>query len=159
MLYDPDQWWDPSGWFISHGPGRGGVHKTTEDPYPTQLRAPLEPNPSPWMAAVSALVAAAGVLQQAENLQEKAPDLSRQLNTSASASIERVLDDYCGTPPHPPHGMYWPWPSPPPWIFAIAAELNRIANTAEAAGMQAKLLDVAGQVLQRGFGQRAAGAR
>jgi hypothetical protein len=55
--------------------------------------------------------------------------------------------------------MYWPWPSPPPWIFAIATELNRIANTAEAAGMQAHLLNVAGQVLQRGFGQGAPGAR
>jgi hypothetical protein len=39
-------------------------------------------------------------------------------------------------------------------VFSIAAELNRIANTAQAAGMQQGLLKVAGQVLQRGFGQR-----
>jgi hypothetical protein len=52
----------------------------------------------------------------------------------------------------------WPWPGPPPWVFSIAAELNRIANSAEAAGMQEGLLKVAGQVLQRGFGQGGAGA-
>jgi hypothetical protein len=40
---------------------------------------------------------------------------------------------------------------PNPGVFAIAAELNRIANTAEAAGMQAGLLTVAGHVLQRGL--------
>jgi hypothetical protein len=149
MLYDPSDLWRILNWVITHGPTGGGVKKTTEAA-PTELLALREPDPIPWMTAVSALVAAAGVLQQAENLREKAPDLSRQLHGSASASIDRVLDDYCGTPPHPPHGMYWPWPSPPPWVFAIAAELNRIANTAEAAGMQAQLLDVAGRVLQRG---------
>jgi hypothetical protein len=128
-----------------------GIIPTAEAP-PTELLALREPEPIPWVAAVAALVAAAGVLQQADNLPSSASSLSRQLQGSANASIAQVLDDYCGTPGNPPRRVYWPWPSPPPWIFSIAAELNRTANTAEAAGMQAQLLNVAGQVLQRGFG-------
>jgi hypothetical protein len=149
MLYDPSDLWRILNWVITHGPSGGGFKKTTEAA-PTELLALREPDPIPWMAAVPALVAAAGVLQQADTLKSTAPSLSEQLRGSANASIVQVLDDYCGTPPHPPRRMYWPWPSPPPWIFAIAAELNTIANTAEAAGMQAGLLTVAGQVLQRG---------
>jgi hypothetical protein len=103
--------------------------------------------------AVTALVAAVGVQQLALTVPEGG--LRSQLEQSASRSIAQALDDWCGTPPR---FFPWPWPGPPPWVFAIAAELNRIANSAEAPGMQEGLLKVAGQVLQRGFGQGGAGA-
>jgi hypothetical protein len=95
------------------------------------------------------LVAAVGVQQLAATVPE-GTTLRGQLEQSANATIDQVLDDYCGTPPRL---IPWPWPGPPPWVFSIAAELNAIANTAQAAGMQQGLLKVAGQVLQRGFRQ------
>lgn len=108
-----------------------------------------QPEPWPWTPAVAALVNAVEAQQLAATL---AGPLRARLEQSAGGSIAQVLDDYCGTPPRL---VPWPYPGPPPWVFAIAAELNAIANTAETAGMQEGLLKVAGQVLERGFAQTA----
>jgi hypothetical protein len=119
-------------------------------PTPWMLAYPF---PHPWMPAVEALVAAVNAQQLAATVEGP---LRGQLEQSASASIARVLDDYCGTPPRL---IPWPYPGPPPWVFAIASKLNTIANGSESAGMQAGLLKVAGQVLERGFGQAPAALR
>jgi hypothetical protein len=113
-------------------------------PTPWMLAHPI---PTPWMPAVGALVAAVNAQQLAATVEGP---LRAQLEQSASASIAQVLDDYCGTPPRL---IPWPYPGPPPWVFAIASELNTIANASESPAMQAGLLKVAGQVLERGFGQ------
>jgi hypothetical protein len=113
-------------------------------PTPWTLAHPI---PTPWMQAVEALVAAVNAQQLAATVEGQ---LRAQLEQGASASIAQVLDDYCGTPPRL---IPWPYPGPPPWVFAIASELNAIANASESAAMQAGLLKVAGQVLERGFGQ------
>ncbi len=119
-------------------------------PTPWMLAYPV---PQPWMPAVSALVAAVSAQQLAATVEGP---LRAQLEQSASASIAQVLDDYCGTPPRL---IPWPYPGPPPWVFAIASELNTIANASESAAMQAGLLKVAGQVLERGFGQAPSAVR
>jgi hypothetical protein len=111
------------------------------------------PMPHPWMPAVDALVAAVSAQQLAATVEGQ---LRTQLEQSASASIAQVLDDYCGTPPRL---IPWPYPGPPPWVFAIATELNTIANASESAAMQAGLLKVAGQVLERGFGRATSALR
>jgi hypothetical protein len=113
-------------------------------PIPTPWTLPI---PQPWMPAVGALVAAVTAQQLAATVEGP---LRAQLEQSASASIAQVLDDYCGTPPRL---IPWRYPGPPPWVFAIASELNAIANASKSAAMQAGLLKVAGQVLERGFGQ------
>jgi hypothetical protein len=113
-------------------------------PHPWTLAHPM---PHASIPAVDALVAAVNAQQLAATVEEP---LRAQLEQSASASIAQVLDDYCGTPPRL---IPWPYPGPPPWVFAIASELNTIANASDLAGMQAGLLEVAGQVLERGFGQ------
>jgi len=102
------------------------------------------PSPDPWRQAVSALVAAVNVQQLAATVEGP---MRGQLERSASASIAQVLDDYCGTPPRK---VPWPYPGPPPWNFAIASELNAIANMVTTAGMRDGLQKVAGQVLQSG---------
>ena len=113
---------------------------------------PAYPTPTPWMPAVGALVAAVNAQQLAATVEGPLRD---QLEQSASASIAQALDDYCGTPRLIP----WPYPGPPPWVFAIASELNAIANASDSPAMQAGLLKVAGQVLERGFGQASAAVR
>lgn len=114
---------------------------------------PWYPTPTPSAPAVDSLVAAVTAQQLAATVAEP---LRTQLEQSASASIAQVLDDYCGTPPRL---IPWPYPGPPPWVFVIASELNAIANASESPTMQAGLLKVAGQVLERGFGQAASVVR
>jgi len=104
----------------------------------------------PMPMIVGRLAAAVGVLQLADNPPLSASSVRDQLIGSANSTINQVLEDYCGTPPRL---IPWPWPGPPPWVFSIVAELSRIANTAEAAGMQQGLLKVAGRVLERSFGR------
>jgi hypothetical protein len=154
----------PSGhlWFLQPGPwATPPPSPWTPELAPWSLSPFSGPTPEPWYlspfsvpwVAVTALVAAVGVQQLAATVPEGT--LRSQLEQSGSVSIAQVLDDYCGTPPRL---IPWPWPGPPPWVFSIAAELNSIANSVEAAGMQQGLLKVAGQVLPRGFGQGEAGA-
>ena len=135
----------------SHHPQKSYPGNVTEAVVPHGLGHPIptpwHPVPIPWMSAVDALVAAVTAQQLAATVEGP---LRAQLEQSASASIAQVLDDYCGTPPRL---IPWPYPGPPPWIFAIASELNTIANASESVAMQAGLLKIAGQVLERGFGQ------
>jgi hypothetical protein len=107
----------------------------------------------PSRRVVRALAAAVSAQQLALTVEGPLRD---RIEQSANASIEQVLIDYCGTPPRL---IPWPLPGPPPWTLAIAFELSEIANATEAVGMREGLLKVAGQVLQRAYGQSASDGR
>ena len=127
---------------LSHPFGPGGVRPPRVEAY---RKAP-DPGPDPY-GPVASLVNAVNVKALAATVSGPA---RQQMEISANAAIEQVLDDYCGTPPR----VYpWPWPGPPPWVYAIASELNAIANTMEAGRLREGLTEVAGLVLQRGLAQ------
>jgi hypothetical protein len=104
------------------------------------------PGPRPWAAAVSGLTEAANLKQIAAPLPEG--DARSQLEAGAARSIDDILDHWCGT-----HGA-WPWPAPPPWAIAIAAEVATLANSHQAGFLRDELLRIAGQALLRPFGKR-----
>jgi|SRR6516165_9938214 len=139
---------------VSGAPGaQGSPDSVSDGPLmsfngPSAMRGHTLSDPMPMI--VGRLAAAVGVLQLADNPPLSASSVRDQLIGSANSTINQVLEDYCGTPPRL---IPWPWPGPPPWVFSIVAELSRIANTAEAAGMQQGLLKVAGRVLERSFGR------
>jgi len=105
-----------------------------------------EPRPWPWSAAVSGLAEAASIKKTASSLPKG--DLRSQLEAEAARSIDRILDEWCGT-----RGT-WPGAGPPPWSIAIAAQLAAIANSHPAGFLRDELLRIAGQALIRPFGKR-----
>jgi hypothetical protein len=105
-----------------------------------------EPGRWPWSAAVAGLAGAASVKKIAASLPEG--DLRSQLEAGAARSIDRILDDWCGTQ------RTWPGPGPPPWSIAIAAQLAAMASSHPAGLLRDELLRIAGQALLRPFGRR-----
>jgi hypothetical protein len=69
-----------------------------------------------------------------------------EFERSLDETIDKFLDDYCGT--RPP-GYPRPWPGPPPWIYSLAAGLTVFANTFQPGALQTATLEVASQVLGR----------
>jgi hypothetical protein len=132
---------------LTHPLDSGGVRPPSR--MAAYRKAP-DPGPDPWgppYGPVASLVNAVNVKALAATVSGPA---RQQLEVSANAAIEQILDDYCGTPPR----VYpWPWPGPPPWVYVIASELNAIANTMEAGRLREGLTEVAGLVLQRGLAQ------
>lgn len=109
------------------------------------LAGPPLRGPGP-AAAVSGLAEAANVKQITASLPEG--DARSQLEAGAARSIDDILDHWCGT-----HGA-WPWPGPPPWAIAIAAEVATLANSYQAGFLRDELPRIAGQALLRPFGKR-----
>lgn len=72
--------------------------------------------------------------------------LRSELEVSAAAFVDAVLDDYCGTRP--------PWPGPSPWAMAIASALSELANTYQAGFLRDELLRIAARVMQKSAGHR-----
>ena len=105
-----------------------------------------EPRPWPWSDAVSGLAEAASIKKIASSLPEG--DLRSQLEAGAARSVDRILDQWCGT-----RGT-WPGPGPPPWSIAIAARLAAMADSHPAGFLRDELLRIAGQALVRPFGRR-----
>ena len=105
-----------------------------------------EPGPWPWSGAVCGLAEAASIKKIASSLPKG--DLRRQLEAGAARSIDRILDQWCGT------GGTWPGPGPPPWSIAIAAQLAAMANSYPAGFLRDELFRIAGQALLRPFGRR-----
>lgn len=105
-----------------------------------------EPVPWPWTTAVSGLAKAANVKQIATSLPEG--DLRSQLEAQSARSIDDILDHWCAS-----HSG-WPWPGPPPWAIAIAAEVAAMADSHQAGFLRDELLRIAGQALLRPFGRR-----
>jgi hypothetical protein len=98
--------------------------------------------PSVVPQIVTGLAEAANAAQVAAVLPES--ELRSEMEASAAAFVEAVLDDYCGTRP--------PWPGPPPWAIAIASALSELANTYQAGFLRDELLRIAGQAMQKAAG-------
>ena len=103
-----------------------------------------EPGPWPWSGAIRGLAEAASIKQVASSLPKGA--LRSQLEAGAARSIDRILDEWCGS-----RGT---WPGPPPWSIAIAAQVAAMANSCPAGFLRDELLRIAGQALLRPFGRR-----
>lgn len=141
----------------------GNPHLGWPTPYPwlvTMSRSAMAPPhtaanrpPSPVGWLVDALVASVSVRELAAAMPHG--DARKQLESSADAAIEQILDDYCGTHPRVP----WPLPGPLPWALQIASELTILANTVTSSAMREGLLKVAGRVLSQGLGVFGAGKK
>ena len=129
------------------GRARGNIPR-----YPTIGGQPLvgppqdQPGPWPWTTAVSGLAEAANVKQIATSLPEG--ELRSRLEAQSARSIDDILGHWCAT-----HGR-WPWPGPPPWAIAIAAEVAAMADSHQAGFLRDELLRIAAQALLRPFGRR-----
>ena len=135
------------------GGGGGGIPPSTHpeammsSPGIARLGLPglgLEPNPSPWVSAVSSLIAVISLREVAS----KMPDGQVKIGLSkrVDSAISSFIDD-CGTK-HPG----WPWPGPPPWAYPIASELAVAANTITEGNVRNEVLQVAGQIIERASG-------
>jgi hypothetical protein len=105
-----------------------------------------EPGRWPWSAAVAGLAGAASIKKIAASLPPG--ELRSQLEAGAARSVDRILDEWCGTQ------RTWPGPGPPPWSIAIAAQLAAMAGSHPAGLLRDELLRIAGQALVRPFGKR-----
>ncbi len=105
------------------------IYKTYWDP---------EDLPTPGIALVVSTVALKHVAQNLPG------DIGKQLNGAATNALAGFVDDICPRPPGPP------WP-PGPW-FATAVDIAAFARTLGEGRLQADLLQVAGQIFQKGFG-------
>jgi hypothetical protein len=129
------------------GPARGEIRWYPAVDGPPPVDPPQhEPGPCAWSAAVAGLAKAASIKKIAASLPEA--DLRSQLEAGAARSIDRILDDWCGS------RSTWPGPGPPPWSIAIAAQLVAMATAHPAGFLREELLRIAGQALLRPFGRR-----
>jgi hypothetical protein len=108
--------------------------------------AEREPGPWPWSAAVSGLAEAARIKKIAASLPEG--DLRSELEAGAARSIDRILDQWCGTRTTRPE------PGSLPWSIAIAGQLAAMASSHPAGFLRDELLRIAGQALLRPFGRQ-----
>jgi hypothetical protein len=129
------------------GPARGEIRWYPAIGGPPPVDPPEdEPRTGPWSGAVSGLAEAASIKEIASSLPPG--DLRSQLEGGAARSIDRILDQWCGT-----RGT-WRGPGPPPWSIAIAAQLAAVASSHPAGFLRDELLRIAGQALVRPFGRR-----
>ena len=129
------------------GPARGEVRwhpAIGGQPHPDLPQH--EPGPSPWSAAVAGLAEAAMIKKIAASLPEGGR--RSQLAAAASRSIDRILDQWCGT------RTTWSEPGPLPWSIAIAGQLAEMASSQPAGFLRDELLHIAGQALLRPFGRQ-----
>jgi hypothetical protein len=127
-----------------------------------QLRRPRNPQ---VLSAAALLVRAASVKTIAEAMPQQ---LKAQLTQSSDATIQAVVDDYCGTGtgaptppkgsgvPSIPHGLPHelnPWAGPSPLGLELASVITVYANTRVQAGrFQAQLMEIAGLLVKRAYG-------
>jgi len=129
------------------GPARGEIRwHPAIDAQPPAALPHDEPCPWPWSGAIRGLAEAASIKQIASSLPEGG--LRSQLEAGAARSIDRILDEWCGS-----RGT-WPGPGPPPWSIAIAAQVAAMADSCPAGFLRDELLRIAGQALLRPFGRR-----
>jgi hypothetical protein len=126
------------------GPARGEIPRYPAiDGLPPADQPRHEPGPRAWSAAVAGLAEAADIKKIAASLPEGDP--RSQLEASAARTVDRILDDWCGS------RNTWPGAGPPPWSIAIAARLAAMATVHPAGFLRDELLRIAGQALQRPF--------
>jgi hypothetical protein len=110
-------------------------------PMETKLRGIHRPESVITQRAVDFLVAALTSKAAAANMTNQAA--AQQIIAAADESIATFLDSDDICPP-------WPYPGPPPWLSVIASELTLLANTLQVGALQASILQLAGEVLDRG---------
>lgn len=138
-LFPLIDWW----WLQGQGPGphRGYPYLTHMTHPPTEmfLSGVASSDPMPAIPAIMGLITLKDAAAHLANEPAKSQLLGR-----IDASIEKFLDDYCGTP----HG---PWPGPGPWVYTIASQLSVIGNTLQEGSLRTEILKLAGKVLERGL--------
>ena len=124
----------------------GGPHQ----PHQFTLREEtgLNPSPVPWLAAVSGLIDAISLKGVADNMPKGAAKVA--VIQKMDDNISSIIDDMCGTK-SPSSPYHWPFPGPNPMIFQAASALGLFANTVEVGKMRQDILQVAGQLIQKGF--------
>jgi hypothetical protein len=140
----------------SLGSGRGGLVPAVRAEESRHHNSELNPQPLPPFQSpvISYLATLVSMQELSKNVAN--PAVAKQLATSADAAFAAFLDDYCGTPPRQ---IPWPWPGPPPWVIALAAEVVSVANTYQAGAFRDGLLSFAGRIAEKGLGaQTMAGA-
>jgi hypothetical protein len=105
---------------------------------------PWGPTPDPWRAVVAQLVQAAVAKDLAGRLEGGSKS---ELAKSAGGAIDKILDDWCGTPPKIP--LPWPWPGPPPWTWEIVSGLSLVANSLQPGSLRDGILDIASQAAKK----------
>lgn len=76
--------------------------------------------------------------------------LKLQLVQSADATINAVIDDYCGTPSSP--NIHGPWPGPSALALDLASIIAVYANTRVQPGeFQANLMEIAGRLVKKAY--------
>ena len=95
---------------------------------------------------MAGLAEAARIKKIAASLPEG--DLRRRLEAGASRSIDRILDQCCGTRATRTE------PGSLPWSIAIAGQLAAMASSHPAGFLRDELLHIAGQALLRPFGRQ-----
>jgi hypothetical protein len=104
--------------------------------------------PPSWVETVRPAVEYAIGLANLRELAKTLPSESQTtLSTFAEQAIADFADDLC-----PPYRYIFGWPPPPPpWWLLVSIELVAVANTAPAAGYREAVLQLAGQIAQRGL--------
>jgi hypothetical protein len=122
------------------GSGRSGL-------IPNGRSEELNPQPLPPRSPVISYL---GTLVSMQELSRNIanPAIAKQLAAGAETAFAAFLDDYCGTPPRQ---IPWPWPGPPPWVIALAAEVVSVANTYQAGAFRDGLLSMAGRIAEKGL--------
>ena len=92
-----------------------------------------QPWPSPWMAASSLLLGAIGAVQVTKS--------------AGNSSIAKIMDDFCGTPPHPL-----------PWWLLTAADMGTLGENMASGALRDNVLLAAGILVQKSLGIGATGA-
>jgi hypothetical protein len=126
----------------SSNPMPGVFGFASSDPMPMM---PLV-NASAASSEVSLLMSAIGFGVVAHQLKDSAA--GQLLIDGATSAVAEIVDDIC--PPNWPR-LKFPRPGPPPWLVA-AAQLGSFAESLPDGALRSRTLQVAGELLQKGFG-------
>lgn len=102
----------------------------------------LNPQPLPPRALAALFIAQLSVRELASHLpREQGSDLT----TRVDQAIADEIDFVCGSVPH----VHGPVPGPPPYPFAVAAELNIVGNVLQEGTLRTSVLQLAGQIINQ----------
>ena len=118
------------------GSGKGGPQPKLEL---DELRKSAPTGIHVHSPAVALLLSGIGAKLTALRLKDAT--LRSEMVSAAEQALADWEDDFCGTPPHP----Y-------PWVFVTAVELVTFANSLPQGPLQAEVIRVAGQLIQKSFG-------
>jgi hypothetical protein len=105
--------------------------------------------PPSWVETIRPAVEYAVGLINLQQLarQAKSPESQKILSGFAEQAIADFEDDLCPPYRHFPVG----WPPPQPWWLLVAVELISVANASTSAEYRESILQLAGQIAERGL--------